>query len=299
MAFFRGAVAPFMRMTPQLLKFYDRIERWGIRARCPSGVAIEFNSDASKIAFSYKFGAAAREVFTTDIEVAGKTYTFDGCGPHHLELPAGKKDIKIQLPHLVVIEKFDFAVDDAAEVVPVEDTQSKLLLCGDSIMQGMTCTSPGKAWAAMAAAELGMTLHNTSVGGAVMDSSAVVESLRLVKAGDVAMVGFGTNDAAQEINEKIFREHTVKSLTALAKFADNGGKAFIVAPIPTLDSFEERRLLYSQMIMEEHKNFPQVTLIKGDSFYPADAEFFADKVHPNDAGMKVYAQAVIKAIRGK
>ena len=293
-AFFRGAVQPFVRMTPGLLDFYRQNENWLIRSNCPSGMQIVMCTDASAMEISLQFGKAAREVFTTDVQIGGKLLTFDGAGPHRLELSGAKQTVVIHLPHLVEIENFELKVNGAATVEAVSENRAKLLICGDSILQGMTCSSPGRASVALTAGELDMVLHNTSVGGAIMQPVPVQETLKLGKAGDIAIVGFGINDAAHLTDAELFRERTAKVLEHLAGFA---GKAFIITPIPAAVDAEQNRELYSQMIRDEQKRFPQVTLIEGASFFPADASLFVDKLHPNDQGMQIYAQGLIKAIR--
>ena len=171
--FFRGACKPFVRMNQQLLDFYSSPETWKIRTRCASGMAVVFETDSENLEISVEFGEAARQIFTTDVEVADMITTFDGAGVHSMKLAPGKKVVTIYLPHLAVLNKFDVKVDDNAQVLPVADNRPKLLICGDSILQGMTCSSPAKASVVIAAKELDMILHNTSVGGAKMEFSPV------------------------------------------------------------------------------------------------------------------------------
>ena len=82
-----------------------------------------------------------------------------------------------------------------------------------------------------------------------------------------------------------------KLLELLDRFA---GKAFIVVPIPNMNVSAEGRTNICNIIREEQKNFPKVTLIEGADFYPAKAELFVDGTHPNDEGMAIYAEGLAK-----
>lgn len=294
--FFRGACKPFVRMNQQLLDFYSSPETWKIRSRCASGMAVVFETDSENLEISVEFGEAARQVFSTDVEVTDIITTFDGAGVHSMKLAPGKKVVTIYLPHLAVLNKFDVKVDDNAQVLPVADNRPKLLICGDSILQGMTCSSPAKASVVIAAKELDMILHNTSVGGAKMEFSPVEATLEFSSSkDDVIVVGFGANDAAQKVDLDYFRNSTNKILSAISNFA---GKAVIISPIPAMTEFESRRPIYSNIVREEAAKFPKVKLLDGDQFFPANrADLYADGVHPNDEGMKIYATGLIQAVK--
>lgn len=294
-SFFRGAVEPFKRMNKDLLDFYRSNESWLIRSNCASGMAIKFNTDSAILQIDVKFGAPAREIYTTDVSVNDTVTTFDGEGLHSLELGSGSKTVTIYLPHLAVLEKFDLFIDDNAAAEPLTDTRNKLLVCGDSILQGMTCSAPANANVVIASQALDMHLHNTSVGGARMEPLPVKATLDMGGANDIAVVGFGANDAAQKLDKDVFREKTRQVLEHLNNFA---GKSLIITPIPALVELEERREEYCRIIREEHKNFHRVMLLEGASFYPAGRkELYADRLHPNDEGMKIYAEGLIKALK--
>ena len=109
--FFRGACKPFVRMNQQLLDFYSSPETWKIRSRCASGMAVVFETDSENLEISVEFGEAARQIFTTDVEVADIITTFDGAGVHSMKLAPGRKVVTIYLPHLAVLNKFDVKVD--------------------------------------------------------------------------------------------------------------------------------------------------------------------------------------------
>ena len=284
---FRGCVAPGVRMSDALLDFYSDSEARVIRARSASGVRVAFVTDAVEMDYSFTCGGCARKIFTTDIIINGEKSTLEGEGPHKITMAPGEKSVVIHLPHLIIVNDLEIALNDGAFVKEMALKEKKLLICGDSILQGMTCTTPTKAVGTLLAEKLDVEFHNTSVGGAEMRFEAVEHSLAL--GGDAALVCFGINDAAHEVPHDLFRERTRRVLELLKDFA---GKAFIVVPIPNMNVNPESREALCRIIREEQKAFPEITLIEGAAFYPASADFFVDGTHPNDEGMKIYAEAL-------
>ena len=128
-----------------------------------------------------------------------------------------------------------------------------------------------------------------------MQPLPVKETLSAGGAGDTVIVGYGINDAAHHTQVDLFRERTAKVLEYLNDFA---GRSFMIVPIPTtISDVEKYRDEYSQIIRDEHKRFPRVTLIEGSDFYPGQNELFVDGVHPNDQGMEIYARGLVNALR--
>ena len=279
--FFRGAEDNGCRMSSELLEFFSADPLRLIRAKCASGVQIVFSTDSSSLIWECRFGGFAREIFTADILVDGQLFTLDGAGPHVLNLPAGQKEIVVHLPHLAVLEDYSLQLDDNAECSPLPDKQPTLIICGDSILQGMTCTSPSRAAAVIAARENAMTLYNTSVGGALMHPEAVRLSLK--HPGECAVIGLGINDAGFDTGLDIFRARTRLAMQHLADFP---GRKFMITPIPaTRADIEPKRPEYCRIIREIHADFPQINLLDGDELFPADEQLFVDGLHPNDRGI--------------
>ena len=289
---FRGCVTPGVRMNEALLAFYADCDARVIRARAASGVQIAFVTDAVEMEYSIVCGGAARQIFTSDIFINGESTTVDGNGPHKFSMVPGEKKIIIHLPHLVVIEKITLAVNESAQVKVCPGKKKKLLFCGDSIMQGMTCTTPSKAVGALLAEKLDMELHNTSVGGADMRFEPVAETIAI--GGDVLAVCFGINDCFHNTPPELFRERCVKVLELMKNFS---GKSFIVVPIPNMKVDSALYESFCQIIRDEHRNFPEVLLIESSKFYPRREELFVDGTHPNNEGMKIYAEGLYEAVK--
>ena len=175
--FFTGAVAPNVRMSEKLLAFYHDHPAMNIRSRCSAGITFAMETDAEELALEFVFGESARTIYTCDLSVNGRIIPLDCREPQKTVLGSGVKNVIIYLPNMVVINDFTLAISDGAFYRALPHRQKKLLLCGDSIMQGMTCSTPSRALGALAADALDLELFNTSVGGAIMRSQAVAETL--------------------------------------------------------------------------------------------------------------------------
>ena len=290
---FYGTISPTRRVPESILKYCADTPRWLVRAQCLSGVQIKFFTDAEILSWECEFGEAAREVYTTDIFIDQQLFTLNGPQKHTLQLAAGRKKVVIHLPHLVMLKNYSLQLNSQATLEALERNQPKLLICGDSILQGMTCSSPSRASVAIAAEALNMELHNTAIGGVIMDDKLVAAALEIDA--DVVVTGLGVNDTTHGTSLDVFRRRTVESLRRLAEY---GKPALVITPIPTTRSeLEDQRKVLADIIRKEVQNFPALTLLDGDSFFPQDDELLCDKLHPNDKGMQVYAAALIQTLQ--
>ena len=292
--FYRGCTAGRMRMDTGLLSCFNTAPKYLKRALCSSGVRICFTTDAREMEFSLVFGAAVRPVFTSDCFVNGEKITLHGEGPHKLEFSEGAKQIIIHLPHLVLIEKIALSVNDTASVTPLTEKKKNILFCGDSIMQGMVTSSPSLALAPRVAAGLDMDFINTSVGGARMDP----EHLRLTAQlpGDIMFVALGVNDAILKTPPEEFEENTVK---ALENFKSFSGRKYIILPIPNMAPSTPDLEKYRGIIRRCAGKHPEIRIIDGYEFFPAEEANYHDGTHPNDKGAEIYARYLIKITGGE
>ena len=289
---FRGCARPGQRMSDALLDFFNTAPKTLLRARCLSGVRLQFVTDSPELEWTLGFGDPVRQVFTTDFLIGGELRTVDGPGPHRLGLPSGEKEIVIHLPHLVDILKIELKLADNASFRTVPETRKRIIFCGDSILQGMTTTSPFRATAPLTAGNLDMDFINTSVGGARMAPDHVRLSAQL--GGNHLVVALGVNDVLAKTDLDLFRQKTADSLKELAAFP--GGKLLIL-PIPRVASPEPDLTPYREIIRTEAAAFPSIPMRDGYDFFPAKAELYIDGTHPNDAGAKIYADFLTKTIQ--
>ena len=289
--FFRGCGAPGRRMTDKLVELFSTADKYLWRALCPSGVRLDFITDSEVIEYSLAFGKPVRQIFTSDIFVDGELTTVDGAGPHLITLKPGRKHIVIHLPHLVVLEKVGLKISDDAEIAAAEVPEKRLLVCGDSICQGMTTSTPSNALVPLTAAALKMDFINTSVGGARMSAEHLKYTMEI--SGDILVLALGVNDAIGKVSYNEFRTKTEETFAAMAEFA---GKKLVILPIPNVAASTPDLAVYREIIRFVAAAYPQIKLLDGYEFFPAKAELYRDNTHPNDEGSKIYAKALINAI---
>ena len=253
---------------------------------------LDFITDSAEMEYTPAFGKPVRQIFTSDIFIDGELTTVEGEGPHTLALKPGKKHIVIHLPHLVVFEGVELKISDDAVIEAAPGPAQRLLFCGDSICQGMVTTTPSKALAPRSAAALGMELVNTSVGGARMSAEHLKYTMEIP--GDILILALGVNDALGKVSYDEFRKKTEDTLAAMAEFP---GKKMVVLPIPNIAASTPDLPVYREIIRFAAAAYPQIKLLDGYEFFPAQAELYFDNTHPNDAGSEIYADALISAIK--
>ena len=289
--FFRGCGVPGRRMSDKLIELFSFSEKHLWRAQCASGVRLDFITDSCEIEYSLEFGKPVRQIFTSDIFVDGELTTVDGAGPHLITLKPGRKHVVIHLPHLVVLEKVGLKISDDSEIAAAEVPAKRLLVCGDSICQGMTTSTPSNALVPLTAAALKMDFINTSVGGAKMSAEHI--KLTMEFPGDVLIMALGVNDALHKVSYDEFRSKTEDVLAAMAEFP---GKKLVVLPIPNVAASTPDLPVYREIIRFIAGQYPEIKIIDGYEFFPANAELYRDNTHPNDEGSKIYAKALINAV---
>ena len=184
-------------------------------------------------------------------------------------------------------------VDAQAGLEKMSFSGKKLIFIGDSITQGMTCSSPSKSYAAILADKLDADWTNLSLGGAEM-------RLELGKAAldydwHTAVVAYGVNDWGHKRPLIDFVRHVRGMLENLSQ---RNGKVYIITPLPFMmkESLNTDTPLesYRQCIRDAAADFPQVQVIEGTTLLPADERFFVDGVHPNDEGMQLLAENLFR-----
>ena len=289
----------FCRMEEDLAKIYDTGERRHIRINCPTGVRIAFATDSPFVALELAYFAEARPIYTMDVIVDGgeiQTYGPGEKSPEFsalIELPGnGLHQIEIHLPHLVEVRLHALAVAAGAAVKPIRCART-ILFFGDSITQGMTTSSPARAFAPRLASMLQADFRNVSVGGAVFEDDFGKLALRYPW--ETVFLAFGANDFVTNVPLDVLDQRVRKILRSLCR--RRSARHLMLTPIPlpakpgkndngdTLQDFRD-------VIAAAAKEFP-VQLIDGTTVIPADDRFYADGCHPNDMGAEAMAQHLL------
>ncbi|MDD2404509.1 MAG: SGNH/GDSL hydrolase family protein [Victivallaceae bacterium] len=291
------------RMTEELLTFYSFSEAQEIRASCPSGVRICFNSNTSFVAMRISYGRLARAIFAVELVVDGtEVLTFAPETPENgltftTELPAGgERRIEIFLPHLCECQVNELIIEDGATLTPVKYPGKRIIFIGDSITQGMTSSSPLKSYTSRLAAKLDWDFHNISVGGAIMKQEVgrMAEKIKW----DLAILAYGVNDFAQSRPLDEFIADTVGMLRYLCQRKKSVVWLITPIPCPAVPPVNTQGLKiddYRKALTDAATEFDNVRVVDGTELVPDDKKYFDDDgVHPNDLGMASYADVMFK-----
>lgn len=290
-----------LRMTRRLSDFYSYSEAAEIRANCPSGVRICFRSDTSFIGMRLNYGRPARKIYAVDLIIDGiERLTFAPQDIEHgfafnAELPAGgaEHSIEVHMPHLCECTVEELIIEDGATLAPLKFTGGRMIFLGDSITQGMTSSSPARAYASLLAAGLKRDFHNICVGGAVMRRE--VGKMALDLSWKTAVAAFGVNDCSQQRALEEFTADTRGMFEALTSRSE--ANVYALTPIPWPASPPDRKLEdFRDAIRVAARHFERVQVIEGTELVPNDARYFVDGCHPNDAGMQAYAENLLEQI---
>jgi lysophospholipase L1-like esterase len=290
-----------VRMTRDLAEFYNYSEAAEIRANCPSGVRVCFRSDTSFVGMRLNYGRTARKIYAVDLIIDGiERLTFTPQNIEHgfafnAELPAGgaEHSIELHLPHLCECAVDELVIEDGAMLAPLKYSGGRMIFVGDSITQGMSSTSPARAYPALLAAGLKRDFHNIGVGGAVMRRE--VGRMALDLSWKTAVVAFGVNDCSHQRPLAEFTADTEGMFEALSSRSE--AAIYVLTPIPRLTGPERNKLEeYREMIRKAATHFDRVQVIEGCELVPNDARYFVDGCHPNDAGMQAYAENLLEKI---
>lgn len=290
----------FDRMPPAQRAHYGTSEGFVIRARCQAGIRLRFRSDTRRLAAVMRFGRAARNYPCLDVAAdgifQGTVAGTPGKEPCRLVLfeaaTAASRAFDLWLPYSMESWLVSLETEGDSPVEPLPPEPVTWLVIGDSISQGMTCTSPSRTFAALAAGALGWNHHNLAVGGARMEAGAAdVEGLPA----DLATVAFGCNDWNGCKTVAQFEADSRALLDRLFRCRPELPTA-LLTPFPAVWATGETNKAgveleaFREVLRAVAPAYPHVTLIEGPALIPAKQEAFADGIHPSNAGMAVLAR---------
>lgn len=296
-----------LRFPDEALAYYACLEGWRIRTRCPAGVVLDFMTDSDALTVEACFGESMRGHFCFDLLVDGVLAgscsqrqggdTFTG---QILPVPSGGKTRRWQLylPYTRTTFLRAVGLSDGASFAPAPP-RPVLLALGDSITQGAEAFHPSLVFIAVAARQLGMTLFNYGVGGAMF----AAESLPKMPVASPALIAiaYGTNDfsagldpsAAQAYLRRVDELYPAVPVAVLAPLYRFGppegerGKAGI--------TMAEYRDALSRIV----ERFPAMSLLPAGSLLGHDESLLADGLHPNESGHVVYGLNLAKQLASR
>ena len=278
------------------------------KAFATAGVRLAMKTSSTHVRFDFRLtSASSRQYAYFDVYVNGaleKHFGAEGnsitSGSSDIALPEGEKTVEIFFPWSYGARISNIEIDDGASLEGLTRSK-KMLAFGDSITHGYDAIYPSLSYASRLAFLLDAEQVNKGIGGekffpALLDEKDPFDP-------DYITVAYGTNDWNSKIlTGEAFKENCREFYTRLSALYPNA-KIFAIAPIWRLDGNRLNSSLGAPvtevypMIAEICKDLPNVTVINAYNFVPHRKEFFADlRLHPNDFGFGLYADALYKEI---
>lgn len=295
------------RMPTSMRPLYDTNDGARARMYSTSGVRLRFVSDTRRLWIQLRYGVFARPIYKGSLVIDGQlagTFGPDAQQPQWDGVifesdTAQLRVFDIWLPNMVQTDVVELQIDDNCEMKPADPLPVRWLVYGDSITQGMTSSHPAACAIGLAALACNAEVLNLGVGGAKL----IAELATTVPQGkyDILSIAYGTNDFNQNVQVADYQANAASLLDALTR-AYPDKPIVLITPLtwasrthPNANgcTLEDFRAALRQVAQGR----ANVTLLEGTDLIPDDESFFVDKVHPNDAGFKLYGEKLIAAVQ--
>ena len=288
------------RLTRRQQEWYCAQSReFADRANCTAGASLRFITDAPVLRFSYEVVSFCRSrnvcdlfengVHTSSLRLADMQSRSEAVFARETE---GKAEIEIMLPNTCGIRVTDI---DFGPWQPAPRKVKKLLILGDSILQGINTYHPSCALGNLLARYLDAEVVNQSVGGARFEPG-LIEPLDFEP--DSILVALGANDA---FSGDAAHEQTIPAYFARLRSLYPDKPVTAVTPVYSMrlktDAALAARFDAVRALIKAEGTKNGVRVIDGDPLVPHTPKFFnEDGVHPNDQGFMQYALGLIAQI---
>ena len=295
----KGDYLFFYRFTKAQRDYYSKTG-FTPKELASSGIFMEFTTDASAVKFEYiENKASSQNFYFFDLYVNGKMITHAGSGKYEntevgvyeQSLPAGKKTVRIYFPNLSETGLRNVELKEASTFLPTEK-KIKYVAYGDSITQGYTALSPSLTYVNLVGMELDADVYDLGIGGEFFQPMMMDEAYPVQA--DIVTVAYGTNDWGHVLPEEDAERRKGFFEKLLRTHPD--AKIFVLLPIWRDRQDDQRNGYgtledYRNLLREETKKFPRITVIEGEDLVPHHGDFFMpDLLHPNALGFTQYAK---------
>lgn len=288
------------RLTQRQMAWYHAQSReFADRADCTAGVCLSFVTDAPVLRFAYEVKAYCRScnvadlfengVHTRSVRLADMQSRGEAV---FVRETTGRAQIEIHLPNTcgLRLTGFDFGDWESAP-----QKREKMLLLGDSILQGIQSYHPSCALANLLVRRKGVYGVNQSVGGARFEPE-LLEPLPFEP--DSILVTLGANDAFA--GDERFEE-TIPAYFKKLRALYPQTPISAVTPVYSLrlreDAALSKRFAIVSAKIAREACLCGAEVIDGMGLIPHTAKFFnEDGIHPNDLGFMQYALSLIEQI---
>ena len=299
----------FFRFTEAEDKLYSLSELYP-RTHLTAGIKFHFKTDAKYLSVSIRaenlIGAG---IFSLDIFVnrkfcdcirnyadnlpetgyigEDKNYPL-GEFSKEMALPEGEKEIEMYFPWSIKCILLSLELEDASYVDAIR-RDKKLLVYGDSIVQGTAAQNPSRVHTVRLAELLEAELISKAIGSEVyFPELAGIKSERYSP--DYIYVGYGVNDW-YTLEYEDAEDRCRRFWKAICENYPNAGK-ICVSPIWYRDHNIERPFGSisgaEEMQMKVTSEYPDITFVRGWELVPAEDKYLVDGVHPNNEGFDFF-----------
>ena len=286
------------RLTPCVRSFFaEKSKEFADRSGCTAGVHIRFRSAAQKLHALFRAECFCRSQNVVDIYENGiqtgsvRLADMQSHAEMNFISPGtGFREFDLWLPNTCGLRLVDF---DFGEYEAIPKNQKKLLLLGDSILQGICSYHPSNALANQISISWGADCVNQSVGGA----SYMPETLEPVDfPPDHILVALGANDSYElrEVWEK-------KIPVYYGKLRELNPHTPVITITPIWnarlkwdENYKENIHAVRECIQVQAAKY-SISMIDGLSLVPHSERFFnEDGCHPNDMGFLRYSLSLMQ-----
>ena len=298
----------FHRMSQQQADAFTRQSpELGPRASAPSGIRLDFFTDATEVAMRYRLGPhiSDRAYFGMDALVNGTLTAHEGAlsytdgqeGTLHVHLDGKENHVQIFLSAVTPISVLSVTVTDGAFLRPYKPRR-RILMYGDSITQGYDAYYPSACYANRLAMYYDAEIINQAIGGACFDAAT------LAHAGDgfdFITVAYGTNDWRKREGAVIepYADGFMDRLKEL--YPDT--PVFVILPLwrsDFLDTYRAGDFRVCRALIGRLAAKHGFHVIDDFDMVPHDKRYFWDaRLHPNEYGFFLYAQRLSELINEK
>ena len=212
-------------------------------------------------------------------------------------LPAGMKEITLNLPYFQPIDKLYIGLDSASVILPHSDYrfEKPILYYGSSITQGLCASRPGMIYEAIISRKLDANFINLGFGGACLGEKAISDYIATV---DPSVFVYDYDHNSTVIGQ-YKNTHESLYLNFRSKHPDTP-VIFVGRPDFWLDGYLNDRVGIEnrKVLRKTYEN----ALARGEKVYFIDGynlftyegreDCTADSIHPNDLGMHRMAEAI-------
>lgn len=286
------------RFTDEQLAFYTTLgEHTAARAANTAGITLEFSSDAPTISFSYHCDHFTRSQNSIDIWQDGRLTQSIPVTPDH---PSGTASYEPQshAPIQVLLPTMARATLSNLKLgahTPTPQPQRQAIFFGDSITQGMTSTTASNNLThllarALAAQQTPTAILNQGVGGFTYDSSSLL--FHEAPHADLIVIAYGTNDFTRF-------GHSPEAISAADRYFARIRQfypetpTYVITPLWRADHADSPEFAEFCQALARQAEPHRFHVIDGFDMIDPSRDYFADDIHPNDAGFAQFAKRLL------